>query len=843
MTTSPKAQVTDFSRDVLGRYVCNGLDEALHSADTKATRPDGSPQNDARPFDIIIVGGGSFGAALAQHLFYIDKTHSHRILVLEGGQFVLPEHVQNVPMLGLDVPGATSIAKLRAAGQDRIARNEVWGLAWHSNEDFPGLAYCVGGRSVFWGGWSPRLLEEELTRWPKSVVNDLNNRYFDEASQQTGVNETNDFIFGPLHEALRQQLFEGINARKVADAIPLAQLPLHLDVPLRAAMAAGASLASAPARAPRGTVVAAPSASQDIWKLEAPLAVQSRTKAGFFPFNKFSAVPLLLRASRAAWSEANGDDIKKRLMIVPNCHVKRLVTARTPGGLNVVGLETNLGYVPVQPGAPVIIGLGTIESTRLVLLGLQNEPNSGLVGRNLIAHLRSNMTIRIPRTAVKNLDPSIKALQASALFVKGRHKHDDGTFGHFHLQITAAGLGELGTDSEAELFKKVPDIDGFGAFDSVASTHVVITIRGIGEMEPQNPDNFIALDPEPDEFGVRRAFVSLADPRSPGQPARNPKSARDLALWDAMDKAADEVAKVFAGNQPYEVLSKMRDGMGTTFHEAGTLWMGDGCNGTSPTDLDGRLCDLSNAFVAGPAVFPTMGSPNPMLTGIALGRRMGDHLISPPKPYQPSDGFTPLFDGFTTDNWRMSTIRNQLGRDNPGQFIVVSGTLESVTGTDIGLYWCTTPTPADFILKLEWLRWEEWDNSGVFIRFPNPDSKGYNNTAYVGVDFGFEVQIDEFGAPDGAPIHKTGAVYRADGRTDNETLTLKPARPVGQWNEYEIRVKKQTYTIFLNGEQVCVFQNPYPSRGLPSTQGAPSFIGLQTHTGRVAFRNIRIKAI
>ena len=29
--TSPTAQYTDFSKDVIGRYVCNGLDEALRS--------------------------------------------------------------------------------------------------------------------------------------------------------------------------------------------------------------------------------------------------------------------------------------------------------------------------------------------------------------------------------------------------------------------------------------------------------------------------------------------------------------------------------------------------------------------------------------------------------------------------------------------------------------------------------------------------------------------------------------------------------------------------------------------------------------------------------------------
>ena len=79
--------------------------------------------------------------------------------------------------------------------------------------------------------------------------------------------------------------------------------------------------------------------------------------------------------------------------------------------------------------------------------------------------------------------------------------------------------------------------------------------------------------------------------------------------------------------------------------------------------------------------------------------------------------------------------------------------------------------------------------------------------------------------------------------SDLELLTLKPTRPVGEWNEYEIRVQGQTYTVFLNGEQVCLFNNPYPDRGLPTTPSVPTFIGLQTHTGRVAFRNIRIKRI
>ena len=275
MFTNPATQNTQFSRDVMGRYVCNGLDEAMHSTDT-------SVRADARPFDMIIIGGGSFGASLAQHLFSQDKSRAHRILVLEGGPFVLPEHVQNMPMIGLSVAGPTSVAEYKnkpAIEQQRWSK-EVWGLAWHSATPYPGLAYCLGGRSLYWGGWSPQLLDGEMRTtplngaaenlWPAEVVADFHalpagEGYFHQAGRQLGTTETNDFIQGPLHDALRQKLFVGISQNKVSNAVPLAEIPLSIDLPNRV-----------------------PPAAVDIWKLEAPLAVQSRTRTGFFPINKFS---------------------------------------------------------------------------------------------------------------------------------------------------------------------------------------------------------------------------------------------------------------------------------------------------------------------------------------------------------------------------------------------------------------------------------------------------------------------------------------------------------------------------------------------------------------------------
>ncbi|HUS22840.1 MAG TPA: family 16 glycoside hydrolase, partial [Aeromicrobium sp.] len=814
--TSREAQNTDFSRDILGRYTCNGLDEALASTDT--TR-----RADAKPFDVIIVGGGSFAGVLAQHLFAQDGARRHRVLVLEAGKLALPEHVQNLPVLGLNAPGPVT-------SDPGVARAEVWGLPWRTDvpKGFPGLAYCLGGRSVFFGGWSPRLLPSEMpAAWPSAMVADLTatDGYFDEAADQIGTSATNDFIFGEMHEALRSQLRQAIDASLVQDAIPLAQLPLHLHN--------------------------VPAGQEPLYKVEAPLAVQAQPpRSGFFPFNKFSSVPLWIQTARLAQSEAGADDVKKRLMVVPGCHAVRLITDGAATGRRVVAVETDQGSIPVHPDGVVVLALGTIESARLARLSLPGLPTTDRMGANLIGHLRSNVTIRVPRAALASLPSTVNELQASALFVKGRHDHADHAFGHFHLQITAAGLSVPSADSEAELFRKIPDVDTYERFKHITDDRVVITVRGIGEMRPENPNTKVTLGAELDEFHVPRAFVSI-------QPGSD-----DMDLWDAMDRASDDVALAFANGLPYEVLvgtgfatvaagqraetvlpllnSPRRDGLGTTHHEAGTLAAGDS-SASSVTNADLQFHDVPNLYALGPSVFPTVGSPNPMLTGTALARRLADRLAAF-TPAPPDPGFTLLFDGTSMAGWQMSTIRNQPGRDDPGSFLLVDAALEARPGTDIGLLWQTTPTPADFVLRLEWRTWSDQDNSGVFLRFPSPTGKNYDNTAFVGVDFGLEVQIDSLGQPDGAGIHTTGAIYGL------QAPSAAPAKPLGEWNAYEITVQGQQYDVRLNGVAITTFtfvpgSDPaHPDRALPTTSGAPRFIGLQTHTGRVAFRRVQIKA-
>jgi hypothetical protein len=293
----------------------------------------------------------------------------------------------------------------------------------------------------------------------------------------------------------------------------------------------------------------------------------------------------------------------------------------------------------------------------------------------------------------------------------------------------------------------------------------------------------------------------------------------DCNLWDAMDQAALTLGKALANNDPakFKLVAQKRDGLGTTHHEAGTLWMGANAN-DSVTDLDGRFHHVGNAYVAGPALFPALGSANPSLTALALARLSAEAIIRRSLGAEP--GFTPLGTGGTA-GWKMA---------GSGGFMELGGNIiESVDG--IGLLWFAGKQFQNFILRVEW-RASNWDdNSGVFIRFPDP-----GNDWTLPVTQGYEVQIDNTGKnPDtnpptfGDPLHNTGAIYKLAGST------AVPA--IGQWHTFEIEANGTTITVRLDGVQV--------SQLLNANRSPKGFIGLQNHHpgSRVQFTRLRIKEL
>src|SRR5437773_12515677 len=86
---------TSFTKDVQGRYLCNDLTEV------NAWKNSGG-----RSFDVLVIGGGTFGAAIAEYIWFRQKKTGGglRTLVIEAGLFTSPEHVQNTGIQVLTTP-------------------------------------------------------------------------------------------------------------------------------------------------------------------------------------------------------------------------------------------------------------------------------------------------------------------------------------------------------------------------------------------------------------------------------------------------------------------------------------------------------------------------------------------------------------------------------------------------------------------------------------------------------------------------------------------------------------------------------------------------------------------
>jgi len=557
-----QVQETTFSVDVFGRHVCSTWQEATESG--------------GAPFSTVVIGAGMYGAYLATK---IHRAHpAARILLLDAGHFLAPEHVQNLGRIGLGIP-----PPIPPADDPGVARELVWGLPWRGNVDFPGLAYCAGGKSLYWGGWCPRLTAADLQHWPASTAQYLNDNYLSVESE-IGVKPSTDFISGDLYDALE--------ARFVAAGAATGNIETGI----------GASGVE-----------------------EAPLAVQGEAPvSGLFSFDKYSSMPLLIDAIREDVAASGVQDAQRRLFLVPLAHVVKVHASTGVAHTIEVDVAGQRRFLDVAPGCAVVLATSTIESTRLALHSFPTP----LMGRNLMAHVRSDFTCRVHRSAL----PSVAGhVQSAALLVRGLAPS-----GRFHIQVTAS-TSRAGSDEL--LFRMVPDLDLLE--QQLANTDpdwITLTLRAVGEMHgdagapvPNPTTSWMDLSPhEVDEFGVPRAYAQIL------------LSPQDAQTWQAMDEAAVALAQHIAGSppaieylydgawqtQPFPLTRPFPEwhrGLGTTYHEAGTLWMGDD-PATSVTDAVGRFHGVQNAYACDQSIFPTVGSVNPVLTGLTLARRLAEHL-------------------------------------------------------------------------------------------------------------------------------------------------------------------------------------------------------------------------
>ena len=216
--------------------------------------------------------------------------------------------------------------------------------------------------------------------------------------------------------------------------------------------------------------------------------------SGLFSFDKYSSLPLLIDAVREDVRGSGGSDANRRLFLVPLAHVIKLHTANGivhTVEVDIAGQRTSLA---IQQGCAVILAASGVESTRLALHSFP----SPLMGRNLMAHVRSDFTVPIRRSAL----PAIPGhVQTAALLVRGA-----APTGRFHLQVTAS-TSRAGSDEL--LFRMIPDLDLLD--QQLANTDpdwITMTLRGIGRRTATPPPRLPTRPPAGSTSVLRRPTSS-----------------------------------------------------------------------------------------------------------------------------------------------------------------------------------------------------------------------------------------------------------------------------------------------------------------------------------------------
>ena len=198
------------------------------------------------------------------------------------------------------------------------------------------------------------------------------------------------------------------------------------------------------------------------------------------------------------------------------------------------------------------------------------------------------------------------------------------------------------------------------------------------------------------------------------------------------------------------------------------------------------------------------------------------HTVTPVS----ESGWRPLFDGTSLDGWKMT---------GPGELKLEQG--ELVTHGGMGLLWYSREKLGDCEVRIRFQLSAKDDNSGVFIRIPEPPSD-----PWYAVNHGYEVQI----ANTGDDRHRTGCLYSLT------TARNKVDARIHEWSTMLIRLEGLRTVVSLDGQLITDYtegepvppkkNDTEPDRGLRPNRG---YIGLQNHgePARVHFQNVSVRPL
>jgi choline dehydrogenase-like flavoprotein len=329
-----------------------------------------------------------------------------------------------------------------------------------------------------------------------------------------------------------------------------------------------------------------------------------------------------------------------RLEIKLGCLVKKILHKDGKA----VALETSQGDFQLGD-AKLILAMGVYPPTTLML---NSFPSLKDIGTRCSAHFRSSLIARAPLRSVvqsQNVhDSLVKKIsqrpEVAAFYIPGTNQDSKR---QFHIQLSAV-LDATPQEDIEKTMRHYPDVIPVPSKDQLSSSkdppHVIFLCKNIGELDPNNKDNWYRLNSEvPPDNDVNRSENSNITFNTTLQVVANDE---DLSVWETLDESTFAILEGLESrdnpNSPSQLeywhkstgsWQKQRPPLDQIrspdlVHEASTMWIG--ANESSPVGLDYRFRGVENVYLTGPALFPTTGSWNPTGVMAALAIHLADTL-------------------------------------------------------------------------------------------------------------------------------------------------------------------------------------------------------------------------
>ena len=191
------------------------------------------------------------------------------------------------------------------------------------------------------------------------------------------------------------------------------------------------------------------------------------------------------------------------------------------------------------------------------------------------------------------------------------------------------------------------------------------------------------------------------------------------------------------------------------------------------------------------------------------------------------EGFEVLFDGTNLDKWTSS----------PAYEINEEGVLWSNPDAKFGKNIYTKEQYGDFVYRFDF-KLTPGANNGIGIRTPMEGDAAY---------LGYEIQVLD----DNAEIYKDLKPYQYHGSVYGIIAAKRGAlKPIGEWNEEEIRIQGSKIKVTLNGKVIldgdikeATKNGTVDKKDHPGLKQKAGHIGFLGHGSEVFFKNIRIKKL